>query len=86
MHTVDLLVQALATARRMGFKIREDWLDGNGGGGCVLHGQKWIFIDLAVDPHEQLERVADTLLEDPAIHKTDMPAELQAFLGVRRSA
>ena len=33
MHTVVLLAHALNLAERLGYVIRQEWLDGNGGGG-----------------------------------------------------
>jgi hypothetical protein len=61
MHTVDLLEQALGAAEKLGYRIRQEWLGGSGGGGCEIKGQKWIFVDLALDPLDQLEQVAEVL-------------------------
>ena len=48
MHTVEALEQALDLAQRLGYEVRQEWLGGNGGGGCELNGQKVLFLDLAL--------------------------------------
>ena len=67
MHTVEMLEQALALARRAGYQVRQEWLGGRGGGGCEFNGQKWIFLDLALGPDDQLESVLDALRHEPAV-------------------
>jgi len=85
MHTVELLEAARAIAEQLGFKIREEHLDG-GGGACTVHGQKWLFLDVASGTSEQLEQVAAALIADPQIYSIDMPPTLAGYLGVRKSA
>lgn len=85
MHTVELLDAARDVATRLGYKIREEHLDG-GGGSCTVHGQKWIFIDLAANASEQLEQVTTALVADPLIYTADLIPELASYLGVRKSA
>jgi len=65
MHTVELLEEALLSAQRLGYRVRHEWLGGSGGGGCEIKGQKWLFVDLALGPSEQLEQVLDTLHREP---------------------
>ena len=65
MHTIDRLTEALQAAGQLGYRIRQEWLDGRGGGGCEIAGQKWIFLDLAQSASEQLEVVLTTLRDDP---------------------
>ena len=55
MHTVEMLEHGLDLAARLGYQIRQEYLGGNGGGGCVLKGKKIFFLDLALDPAEQLD-------------------------------
>ena len=45
MLTLELLEEALELARRAGYRVRKDWLDGCSGGACVIKGQKWLFLD-----------------------------------------
>ena len=66
MHTVELLDEALDVARRLGFQVRQEWLSGNRGGACEIKGQKWIFIDLAESPWEQLQQICRVLAESSA--------------------
>ncbi len=86
MHTVDLREQALDLAQRMGYRIREEWLGGSGGGQCEFAGQRWIFVDLALNAAEQLEQVAEALRSDPAINAVPLPPVLRRLLAVRKSA
>jgi len=60
-HTAEKLDAALAVARRLGYKIRLECLDGQPGGGCEISGKKWLFLDLSLSPQEQLGQVLETL-------------------------
>lgn len=40
--------QALARIRSHGYQIREEWLDGSGGGGCEIRGEKVYFEDISL--------------------------------------
>ncbi len=86
MHTVELLEHATAAAERLGYRVRQEWLEGCGGGACEIAGQKWIFIDLALHATEQLEQVSDALREDPGIYSLALSVPLSKWLGVRKSA
>ena len=86
MHTVDLLEEACGVAQQLGYRTRQEWLGGIGGGACEFGGQKWIFIDLALNAVEQLEQVAEALRQDPSIHVTPLSGHLGQLLGVRRAA
>jgi hypothetical protein len=86
MHTVDALEAALALAKQAGYLVREEWLGGAGGGGCEIHGCKWIFLDLALGPEEQLDQVLDTLRHDPALSGVALPEPLGGLPGLRKSA
>lgn len=86
MHTVDLLEQALQTAQRLGYKLRQEWLGGSGGGGCEIKGQKWMFLDLALSPSEQLEQVAEALMREPGIARLDLSPPLRKLLRLRKAA
>ncbi|MBN1591419.1 MAG: hypothetical protein JW888_18040 [Pirellulales bacterium] len=86
MHTVDMLEAALTLARQVGYRVREEWLDGRGGGGCEIQGQKWIFLDLALPIDEQLETVLDALRADPNVLVAAVPEGLRHLLGIQKSA
>ena len=81
MHTVEQLEQALARAKKLGYKVQHDWLDGCGGG-CEIAGQKWIYVDLALSAEEQLEQVLEVLstqpMPKPVAPATDVPLRKSA--------
>ncbi|OHB70618.1 MAG: hypothetical protein A2V70_06990 [Planctomycetes bacterium RBG_13_63_9] len=86
MHTVEILQQALGVAEQLGYKVRHEWLGGDCGGGCELNGRKIFFLDLALDPSDQLDQVVDTLRREPDALRLPMAAPLRGLLGLRRSA
>ena len=86
MHTVELLEEALGAARQLGYRIREEWPGGNGGGSCVLKGQKWLFVDLALDTAERLELVTSALSSETAAAQLAMSDTLRSRVSLRRSA
>ena len=86
MHTVEMLENGLDLAARLGYQIRQEYLGGNGGGGCLLRGKKIFFLDLALDPAEQLDLVIETLRHDPDALQLPMPHQLRDMLAVRKSA
>lgn len=65
MHTVERLEVALAQAQKLGFQIRQEWLE-NGGGVCEFKGQQWLFLDLSQSAAEQLEQVREALRQQAA--------------------
>ena len=85
MHTVDLLATALAAAQRLGFRVRQEWLGGMGGV-CELRGQKWLFLDEALSPAEQLEVVLEALRGDPALGRLPLESELARLVEPRKAA
>jgi hypothetical protein len=82
MHTVEMLAQALDAARRLGYRVRQEWLGGNGGGACELKGRRILFLDLALGPAEQLQQVLDALRSDPKAAGLSMPTELREMVRV----
>lgn len=61
MNTVQLLQVALTVARSAGYEVRMEWLGGQTGGACEVAGRRWLFVDLALSPAEQLEQVVAAL-------------------------
>jgi hypothetical protein len=86
MNTVELLEAGLDLAARAGYQVRQEWLGGNGGGGCKLKGRRILFIDLALGPMDQLEHVLEALRHDGEAAQLPMPHELRELLAVRKSA
>ena len=78
MHTVALRDQAIAAAIALGYRIRQEWLEGSGGE-CEIRGQKWLFIDLSLSAGEQLEQVIEAIQGDPRLATLDSP-EIPAWL------
>jgi hypothetical protein len=86
MHTVELLNEAVETARRLGYEVRQDWLGGNGGGHCLVRGRKWLLLDLAQSADEQLSIVTDALRGEAGVTSAVISKELAKQLQVRRAA
>jgi hypothetical protein len=51
----------LQAARRLGFRIRYEWLDGQGAAVCRIKSQDWLFLDLACGPAEQLDAICKSI-------------------------
>jgi hypothetical protein len=85
MHTVELLDEAVRVAASLGYQVRQEWLDG-GGGGCEFGGRRWIFIDLGSSVPEQFEQVARVLRNDPSWQTAEMSQALHRTLSPRRAA
>jgi hypothetical protein len=86
MHTVVLLAHAINLAERLNYVVRQEWIDYHGGGGCELRGRKFLFIDLAAPPGDQLETVLGVLRREPGAAEHSMPPELRAALRRRKVA
>lgn len=86
MHTVELLQEALDTARRLGYEVRQDWLGGNGGGHCLVRGRKWLLLDVAQSADEQLDIVAEALSNEAGAARAVRSPELAQRLHVRAAA
>ena len=86
MHTVELLEEAIQLATRSGYQIRQEWFGGSAAGACEFKGQKWIFIDLALTPREQLDQVLGALRAlAPACEQT-ISLPLRNLLQTRQAA
>ncbi|NQT40015.1 MAG: hypothetical protein HQ581_21155 [Planctomycetes bacterium] len=51
-----------------------------------MRGQKWIFLDLALGPAEQLQQVLEALRHEQDTPTLPMPRELRELLTLRKSA
>ena len=80
MDTAELLEEALSLAARLGYRVRQEWLDGQGGGPCVVRGEQWLFVDLAQSLGEQLASVAGALREDRRVQEMEQSEELAEYL------
>jgi hypothetical protein len=86
MHTVELLQEALAAARKLGYEVRQDWLGGNGGGHCLVRGRKLLLLDIAQSTEEQLDIVVEALRGEPETMQFVHSRELVEMLQLRRVA
>lgn len=86
MHTVELLQEAVETARRLGYEVRQDWLGGDGGGHCLVRGRKWLLLDLAQSVEEQLDVVGDALRGEAGARGAIRRPELVERLDLRQVA
>lgn len=86
MHTVELLQEALDTARHLGFEVRQDWLGGDGGGHCLVRGRKWLLLDLAQTPADQLDVVAEALRDEVETVQIDLSPELSQRIELPHAA
>ncbi len=88
MHTVGQLELALELAGKLGYHIRWEVLDGQGGGACCVRGRRQLFLDLAQRQAEQLETVIAAIASDPAVlaESVEIPAELAPLLKRRPAA
>ncbi len=85
MHTVELLALAVRVATEAGYQIREDWFGGTGGGACEFGGQKWIFLDLSLNPREQLAQIRAGL-DEPLLAEIPLPAPLAQLWNYPKAA
>jgi hypothetical protein len=86
MHTVELLDEAVQTAKSLGYDVRQDWLGGNGGGHCLVRGRKWILLDVAQSAEERLAVVTDALRDETGVAKVVKSPELMQRMQLRRAA
>ena len=73
---VELLEQAIRLAWKHGYNVRQEHLDGTGGG-CEFGGKKWIFVDLSLPHLDQLDQVRTALVEDSDFDNTALPIVLR---------
>jgi hypothetical protein len=81
-YSIELLDEALAAAKALGFGIRREWLDGQGGGRCDFGGKKWFFLDLSQSNTEQLAALLEVLREEPRLLQLSLSPELTRLLGI----
>ena len=86
MHTAQLLSHAIGLARRVGYSVREEALEGAGGGHCVIRDQKWLLLDLTQTHQEQFNDVLDALRCETSLDWSAVPEGLIDYLRVPRAA
>jgi hypothetical protein len=83
MQTANLLAEAAELARRLDYTLREEYLDGAGGGHCFFGGRKWLLLDVTQSVDEQLSVITDALRIDDAVWR--LPVSPQLALMLKRS-
>jgi hypothetical protein len=67
MNVVEELEVLIELAQQHGYRVRYDYFGGTGGGFCQVNGAKWLFIDLALSPAEQVDHLRQELAAEPTI-------------------
>jgi hypothetical protein len=80
MRTLELLDYLIDLARRIGFEIREEWLDGMGAGACEIRGQRILFVDQSIPPVDRLLQVAHSLQGREELEQIYILPEARAIL------
>jgi hypothetical protein len=86
MQTAKLLAEAIDVARRLDYTVREEYLEGAGGGHCNFGGKKWLLLDVTQSVAEQLTDVVDALRDEPGVWQRSVSAELGQMLQGRKAA
>lgn len=60
-NVLQRLQHSTRAARRAGFTIRAEWLDGETAGWCEFGGSRWIFVDLSLPVIEQIAQIDEAL-------------------------
>ena len=61
MNAAKMLSLAVEAARTAGYDVREEVLEGAGGGHCTIRGKKCLLLDMTQTHREQLNDVLDAL-------------------------
>jgi hypothetical protein len=77
---LDLFEELLEAARASGYRVRSEWLSGQGGGACRVRGEKQLFVDLSLPLEDRLEVLLHDLAEDSRMHAQKLSPELRRFL------
>jgi hypothetical protein len=86
MHTAKLLAEALEVARALGYVVREEYLEGAGGGHCLFGGKKWLLLDVTQSTDEQLTDAVDALRAEPGLRRSRLTPSLAAMLQFSKAA
>ena len=86
MLTATLLAEALELARKLGYSVREEYLDGAGGGHCLFGGKKWLLLDVTQSTEEQLTDAVDAIRGEPGVSRLQMTPSLAATLQFSKAA
>ena len=85
-NAVEALELLLEVSGQLGYDVRYECLGGTTSASCEIAGKKIMFVDLTLNPVEQLDQIATALRADPSIHVADLPDGVRESLGIRRRA
>lgn len=83
MDSEAVLAELLDLAERLGIEVRRELLDGNGGGLCLLRGQRVLFVDTGADLVEQVGRTAAALSDVDGVAECYVRPEVRELLDGR---
>jgi hypothetical protein len=86
MHAANLLAEAVELARQLEYTVREEYLDGAGGGHCYFSGKKWLLLDVTQSTEEQLTDVVDALQAEAGLSRLSMTPKMGQLLQTRKAA
>jgi Spy/CpxP family protein refolding chaperone len=87
MNTTTMLAEALQLARECQYQIREEDLEGAGGGHCSFSGKKWLLLDITQSAQQQLEDALDALRCEPRLRQHSISEPMATLLaGGKRAA
>src|SRR5687768_16875071 len=86
MHAPRLLAEAMELARQLNYSVREEYLDGAGGGHCFFSGKKWLLLDVTQSPEEQLSDVVDALRTETGLWRLPITPPLAQLLQLTKAA
>lgn len=79
------LDELLRVAEEMGLSIRREPLGGDGGGFCVIKGERRLFVDTLADLETRYERTLDALAGMPEIEVRYLCPEVREDIEKRQS-
>jgi hypothetical protein len=85
--TMDLqsrLDALVALAEEIGLSVRREPQGGDGGGYCVLRGERILFIDTVADLETCYERTVEALASMPEIDQRYLPPEIRQDIDRQR--
>jgi hypothetical protein len=85
-QAAELLAEALTLVRQFDYQIREEFLDGAGGGHCSFAGRKWLLLDVTQPSREQLADALDALRCEPGLCQRPMSPQMADLLGGSKRA
>jgi hypothetical protein len=86
MNAPALLAEALKLVREFDYQVREELLEGAGGGHCSFAGKKWLLLDVTQSQREQLADALDALRCEPALRTRTLSPQLAELLGGAKKA